>query len=445
MHSTTTINKKAAELISLVERATDGRSQKSTNRETFLGTGKSIKVEGEVDDFKAFKTNEYGRIISAFKSSEIGKIGISEKNYPLLLQVIEESLELFEFSSKVDQEYIETKLFDWVIRSHIDQKMEREFLSYLQYQIDIDAREYTFYFKIIPLIIESPFSIGGVEITVIDTQKLTKSIEDFKREAAIDRDDLGVFFKDYEDNIIAKCTTYGVQERADFISKYKSRLAINALKIFHIRHSLDLSYQMFDLDFEGLNNSFSSYLYETDEPGFTFMEKIQRVQGAQPITVSDEQLKKKYSDGLEELSHFLKNTKSGTLYQEITSGVNHLGNLLSNRNLYDRVVHLISFFERFLISKKSGKAYGQTRIKKNILPRLFSTKSKREELASIVNNFYRVRDRYLHNKVEFPIDIFELYEFQSLAVKFLIYLIRLNNKISDFEDAVDHLEQSKVL
>ena len=73
------------------------------------------------------------------------------------------------------------------------------------------------------------------------------------------------------------------------------------------------------------------------------------------------------------------------------------------------------------------------RDRNNVLPKLISNFN--DEVASQINKIYNIRDKYIHNRIEIPIDVDSLLMFKDIARIFILKLINLNN--SNYESLED--------
>lgn len=433
------INSIATSLISLLEKSNEkSKGQTDSNLENLKGTSMILDL-GEVKNLKTFNTDGYGKKFSAFASLEEGYIGLKPSNYVKLQDLVVKILDLAYISDKADYEFIEDEIFNWLIICYEDKRIKQEFIEYLQDKIDSSCKEYIFYFKVLAIAIEDSFNIGNVEISHLSESKIQSELNSIKELKKDNSDELNSFFDEFKEPVLARFKTKGVKTKAQNIAMTEVELAVNALKCLFTNESLHKSYQIFDVDFNFNTNDFSSFIFETTKKEFDFQSSLNRKQGGHPILIDKKKLDDLNKSGLKRFSEFLKSPKSGSLYLEILDGINHLGKAISTRDLYERVVQLISFFERFLVPKDNSKAYGQKRFKDNLLPKMPYIKDL-ENYRKYVNQFYRVRDKYLHNKIRLPINLQDLFYFQRLATLFLIFLMELNKDYKEIEELLEFIE-----
>ncbi|MDW3209105.1 MAG: hypothetical protein R8N23_04515 [Reichenbachiella sp.] len=431
------LNSKAAELISLLEKSKERRNKKSSAIDENLKGTSLIMDLGEVQDFKTFNTDGYGNKVSAFASLKEGYIGLTPTNYVRLQELVIQALENKQINQKADYEFIETEIFNWLILCYQEKRIKRDLVTYLEDRIDENCKEYIFYFKVLALAIEEAFDIGDVEISHLSEDKIQNELESLK-EIKDDTEELDSFFNEFKEPVLARTLSYGVETKAKKTAMLQAELSINGLKCFFTNESLTQSFQIFDVDFNFNTNDFSSFIYETTEKKFSFQSSFNRTQGGHPIIIKKDKLVEIKKGGLSRFSNFINKPKNGSLYEEIIHGINHLGRVTSTRNLHHRVVELISFFERFIVPKDNSKAYGQKRLKDNLLPKIPYIQDDIEDYRKYVNTFYRIRDKYLHNKIELPINLHDLFYFQRLGTLVLIYCMELNKQLNEFDDLLEH-------
>lgn len=431
------LNSKAAELILLLEKSIEKTTKKSSDIDRLL-KGTSLIVDlGEVQDFQTFNTDGYGNKVSAFASLEEGHIGLTPTNYVKLQELVIQALESAEINQKADYEFVETEIFNWLIQCYQDKRIKVELANYLEDKIDKNCKEYTFYFKVLALNIEESVHVGDVEISHLSEKKIQNELALLKQIKG-NAEELDSFFNEFKEPVLAKVSSFGVETKAKKIAMLKAELSVNALKCFFTNESLSQSFQIFDVDFNFNTIDSSSFIYESTEKKFSFKSSFNRTQGSHPIIINRDKLEELRKSGLIRFSNFINNQKSGSLYEEIIHGINHFGRVTSTRNLYHRVVELISFFERFLVPKDNSKAYGQKRLKDNLLPKIPYIEKEKENYRKYVNTFYRIRDKYLHNKIELPINLHDLFYFQRLGTLLLIYCMELSKDLNEFDDLLEH-------
>lgn len=140
--------------------------------------------------------------------------------------------------------------------------------------------------------------------------------------------------------------------------------------------------------------------------------------------------------GLETVATFITAKKDTELYFQLEASINSLGDVNSTMNLYSRVVKLVSYFENLIIPKNNLKGKGQTYLNKNIIPKILDLE--KEKLVVVVNKIYNIRDKYIHNKIELPIDANDLYSMKRFALIFLLHNIKLNDTCNTLDDLYNH-------
>ena len=101
----------------------------------FKGEGEVCRLPMPITTYTNTKTDFQGNIIAKFRTINKLKIGIDEKNYGKLLNVCENIYRSINISKLTTQEFVEEKIFDWLIERYIyNTKIEP--IEYLKNEID---------------------------------------------------------------------------------------------------------------------------------------------------------------------------------------------------------------------------------------------------------------------------------------------------------------------
>ena len=152
-----------------------------------------------------------------------------------------------------------------------------------------------------------------------------------------------------------------------------------------------------------------------------------------------EKIEELLSSGLNEVSEFISSSPTNELSRTIINTISSIGNYSSERNLHQRVVKIISVYETLFIPLKKGKGKGLSIVKSKVLPKIIE-KNELETVVKMYIDFYDIRDKYLHNGLEKHIDIDNLYKVQKITVFLLKRLIRLNKKLTNSSELLEHFE-----
>lgn len=432
------INKEGFDLISkLSVREIEVNKEASTKLDKIKGVSEILDLSDRILNHVEDTCDAYGSTVSKFIYLDDKKIGLEIDDYKILQKIAIELLELEFISQKADLKYLESKCFDWLIDIYRNNQAKMDLVAFILESIDTDLKDYEFYFKIEAIGIEESFSIGFVEIFFLDNDKLGNEYSKLNTNISTSRDEFNDIFKHFKNKIIAKIKVRAIKSNAQQIAKREVNLSISALKCFLISESLDISTQILDVDFNSSDTSSSNFLIK-DCNDHSVEFNFHQNHGAAPTIISQSNYTYYKRLGLRKINDFLLGERNTELSIQIENSINQFGEVISTRNLHNRVVRLVSFFESIIVPKTNNKAKGQMFLKNKILLKLPYPNS--EKTRQIINSFYDIRDKFLHNRIEKPVDLTDLFEMQKLGLILLLYLVELNKKMNSISEVLNHFE-----
>lgn len=402
------------------------------------------KMNGQPESTKIFHLSESTDVIIynhdileniiAVRTIIYGKeIGLKQENYHYLKVIVEELLLDQFICENSDFKFLEVKTFKWLVSIYLEKEIENDLYKFILSKLEEEKSEYSFYFKLNDLIIEDHFVVGNCELTSIDQTFFEKRLEETNSyNERISQDNNKAFYSFFNrfcNRVLITITVNAIKDKAILLAKKEVELSINALKMFLSVESITKK-NLFDIDFI-IHDEISEYFSfsKTTKSFDTIIDVGNHI----PVKIDNQKLNELNSYGLKVVSLFLQNKKNSELYFEIESLINELGNINSTKGFHDRIVLLVSFFERIIIPKTNVKGKGLAFLKNNVLPKLISNFN--DEVASQINKIYNIRDKYIHNRIEIPIDVDSLLMFKDIARIFILKLINLNN--SNYESLED--------
>jgi len=390
-----------------------------------LGEVQNLSIEG-------FDESDYSPT-SKFIDIDGKMVGLNEDDFSSFKQLVLLILDEPPFDSMADPNFIIQESFKWLTNVYRNKRAETNLTNYLLWQVSASVKDFHFYFRVLPLSIESKFSVGDTEITYFTQEEIEQHYTDFLESKP--ETSLKEFKELYRmSGIHAHVQVKGIPSRAEEVAKRKAELAIDVLKCFCTDFSIEHFVQIFDLDYRLTRKGQATFLNLPEGKIRNSTIQFRNTGGMVPIDLTNERLQKFRSTGLNTLSAFIKEPKiNNDLYDEIISLVNQLATIISTHSNYEKVVKSISLIESFLLPKPStGKAKGLTRIKK-ALPKIINNQKDQEILSACFVKFYEIRDKYLHNFIQLPLaksELFYLLEFQRI---FILKLIEYNKSMSEVE------------
>lgn len=434
------INNQAFQLISQLEKRILTPSQQIDESIPKIGEQAIIDL-GEITDLKLTNSDPYGNTISIFQSINSHFVGLPEEKYTKFTELITLIHEIPTFYKRATFNFLERTAFGWLINSHISNRAEKTLTDYLLDEIDKDYKEYTFYFKIYPLILSAPFYIGDTEIVYLTDEFLTEEEIKFQQ-LNKPREEFDDVFKNFKNSGLIKVKEKGVQERAAEQALKHGELIIDILKCLLHEYSIYGQYAMPEIDHRVLNRKASSYLYNHESTEFSFAASISNNGPVVPIEIDGKQHQNFKKNKIQSFETFLKNRTESDLYFAILEAISDFSAVTSTINRHEKVVKLISFFEKVVIDKIKKGGNGETILKKKLMGKLLTREADIKLGIDLTGYFYRIRDAYLHHGAENRIDFKKLYQFQTIAFHFLHFLIRNREKYSSWDKFFEMLNQS---
>lgn len=414
----TKIDKAAHGLLNYFEEST---REPKKNLKILQGT--SITHLGEIRNATYTRKDITGRKIEWHRSLEkAGLIGFNQKVYMHVSKVANQIFEISKFGEHSTIGFIEEMLCEWVFLKYDDEDVPEPY-SYLVQRLNDELEDYIFYFPLEAIEIEHNFKIGNCHVICFDEYFELNEVEKFKLGSTNHTEQqFNSVLQKLKGRIVAVITSKGILERAEKDAKYKVQLTINLLKVFLIKESIDSNVTICDLEFNSCLLPKYNMFFQTSKDSFDLTSGIRSNIGVHPVQITSDVLDGYRKNGLDKLSSFIKKEGTNEIDQMISRTIMEMGNYTSERNIYERVIKIISIFESIFVPQRKGKGKGLTIIKSKVLPRILR-KSDLETGIKIFVEHYRIRDKYLHNRVELPIDGNKLFQFQHIAIILIIKLL----------------------
>jgi hypothetical protein len=416
----------------------DEKPEKQTTK--LKGFGKIIDL-GEVSNFgiEEFDQNTY---LTKRKFKDInGKlIGLDTAHYSELKEFVLKIYDDVIFFQDCDFETLLDCSFSWILETYKHQKANSNLLAFLKDEIESLSKEYHFYFQIKALAIEDKIQVGNVEFTFFDEREILQLYENVK-EAKPDRtlEEFKSIYKNYFDSVTAFVKVKGVRTRANEKAFRETELAVDLLKLFCCYYSTEKLIQMFEVDYRFTQGSSTQYLQLPNGDIKDSTIQIKNLSGNVPVQLTNDFIQKANAIGLNTFSEFIKNKNETELYYIIIDLIKQLSAIISTHNNYEKTVKSISLFESFCVPKNSGQAKGETILKKKIIPKLFSTKDT-ETLNGLIRKHYEIRDKYLHNYIQLPLNKKELVMLLEYQRFFILKIIDLNKQFASLSQILAYFD-----
>jgi hypothetical protein len=406
----------------------------------FKGLGKIIDL-GEVENFGFEEFDEDTYLTKRkFKDVEGKLIGLDTNEYSEFKDFILKIYKDISIFQKCDFKTLIDCSFEWLLNVHKNQQASINLLPFLTDKISALTKEYHFHFRVKALVIESKIAIGNSLFTFFNDNEISdlyssikksdpnSTLEEFKR-----------VYNDYLDSITVLVKVKGVLERANEIAFREAELAIDVLKLFCCSYSTERLIQMFEIDYRFTQGSSTQYLQLPNGEIKDSIIQLKNLSGNVPIQLTNDFIRKAEIVGLNKFSQFIKEKRDTELYFITLDLIKQLSIIISTYNNYEKTVKSISLFESFCVPKNSTKAKGETILKKKIFPKLFS-KNDTERLSELIRKHYEIRDKYLHNYIQLPLNKKELAILLEYQRFFILKIIELNREFVSLADILEYFD-----
>lgn len=430
------LNALAFHLVSILEEREPEPSQPAIN-ENLVGSPPIINL-GPINNLKLLKTEPFGSNVSVFHAIDKSYIGLSESNYFKFKQIVTQIQEIPIFSTKTTFSFIEEEAFNWLIEVYKNKKAEKNLIDYLLDTIENEYKEYTFFFKLYPFSIEKPFIIGNSEITFLTQEFIEQERQKFISSGKT-LEEFHTLFKEFNNKVLIKVKAKGVKSRAEEIAFHEAEISTDVLKCLLHEYSIYGQYCLPEIDHRFTQKNTSVHIYNYPSEKFTFGFSISNQGNNVPIQINEEKLNTLNSNHLKKFSNFLINKKENDFYYLTIDAIKTFSDLVSTNNRYERVVKIISFFEAIIIDTGTKKGKGETIIKSKLIPKILKTSEDLKLGIELTGYFFRIRDAYLQHRIHRLIDYIKIYQYQTIAFRFLYYLVENNANFNSREDFISFL------
>lgn len=435
MHSS--INNEIYSFISRLERKQLAPMSNPTNDRI----GSNFFHLGEAQNAKLLQTDPTGSHVSAFHDVDGVFVGLSETPYSEFKSLISTLQDLSPFNEKSSYSFIEEHSFQWLINVYRANRADQSLSDYLLDRLHEEYRSYTFYIPVIPLMIQTPFSIGNVEISSLSESFIEAETKKFI-DSGNTKERLDEFLSHFNKDVLAIISTKGTFDKARQMAFRQAAASMDVLKCFLHEYSVYNQFKIPDLNFRQSTSEMASILHSSDSSTFSLEAFAFRTQHAAIIDIDQMLLEKFNQENLEIFSRFLTNTRDTEFHQAVAGVLHSFANYVSTPNWHEKVAKLITLFESILINAQTKAGGGENILKKQLMPKMFGTSPDSKLGIELSGTFYRIRDAYVHHGIERGIDARKLYQFQTIAFRFLRWLIKLDDQLDTMDSFYNFMKVS---
>lgn len=178
-----------------------------------------------------------GRIRSLYFKTSDGYIGISEEDYIIFDNIVDNLIKKNAISKYLSRTFVSEKLFKWIEKKYKnDISLEQNFITYITKSLDFDIKERRISIPISYLAIDTSFTIGEVSIEFLSRelfdsieQHYVKNLQYTEEEA---RNDINGLRMEFQGVVVATVTVTAERLKCVEIAKLKTEKILMLLRFF---------------------------------------------------------------------------------------------------------------------------------------------------------------------------------------------------------------------
>jgi len=370
-------------------------------------------------------------------------IGLSKLNYSSVQKLAKTVSNEKSIKHRVSLEFIEGKIFQWVVKTYKAKKAESTMSYFLLDEFEDAVREYKIRFPLLYLDIAQPFKIGNATFEFLTKEFFDDFLEYKKnKKESKSNEGLDVMRKKYQGRVFVSYIVSAEKLKAEEIALAHCALAVDVLKMCSETTDFPSEKIGFDIDsrvrfsdrseviISNANNEFEMF-----NINFSSRNNLMKNWNAQWIEIILQRVKI-FNDFLGSLSD-----EPTELELLIINSFKRYGNAISNHNHHQRVVELFTILESLLLTDNSLQIIDSVCRYSSRL--VVSTLSERKELISLLKRMYDVRSKLIHHGKEVDFKEEDLRYLQQIIFSLINVLIdkaKLHTTkqsiLNDIDDAI---------
>jgi hypothetical protein len=423
------LNNEAYKFVPMLHKKQREKPNSAPQRQ-FQGFGEVLDL-GQVDitqeETRAPLTDE---ITSKYVKTNGEMIGFGEAEFRKFNAFLEDLYDTNEISGICSFDTLSKHAFKWITTVYSENKAKESISDYILNQIQANTNFYQFHFRLQGLEIEVPFQIGNTIFKYFSETEVSALYEQFlDAKPGISLEEFKNLNRDQFKFINAITNVKAEKDLAAEMAINQASLAVDVLKCFCYVYAARKDTLMFDIDFRYQPNSLASFLQLKNGDIRDGKMILQNRRGVMPIQLTTEFLEYSTRYGLLEFSDYIIQEKDNELYYKTIDLIRQFSAALSLNDHYEKVAKCISLFESLCIPENSSKARGYTYYKK-VISKIYSNPKKQQSYFDVGLNHYKIRDKFMHNNIRWPMDNEEFMKFLDFTRMFIHSAIQLNRKFT---------------
>jgi hypothetical protein len=369
-------------------------------------------------------------------------IGLNQINYAILLKLVNTIYQEKAIRNSVSKEFIETIVFEWLVNTYKNKKVESIFSHYLLDRIQESLKKYKFHFPLMYLDIGRPFQIGDVVFSFFTKDYLDQIVKYHKeRHPERNYSDFQRHLESYQGKVFVSYVVEAERQRAEEIALSHCSLAVDVLKMCSETTDVPFVELGFDIDRRVKINPQSETIVsdaENDLEGFN-------VSFARPThhhVIDDKEWPRIVQRQIADFHKFLLTLSPdpSELENLIINGIKRYGNAISNKNLHQRIVELFIILESLLLIDKNSQIIES--VCKYSSKLVFKEVEERKFLINLLKTMYEVRSNLIHHGKETDFEIDSLRKLQYTVIMLLVEFIKRTEKYKDKQSLLQEIDDA---
>ncbi len=417
--------------LDLIETFKDERSQP----ELKIYKGDNTTPILTLDNIKDFRLNEYDpyddgfAMTSKFVDVDGKMVGLGKENFSVFREKILTLLDDGYINKHLTPTDLVLFSFDWLMDIYKSKKAPVELRNWLYNAISDGIKNYRFYFQTLNLAIEEPITIGDILITHFSEDDLLRMYAEFGDDKHTYDQFCGLINKDSIHATIEVTNTNGMSE---VIAKKRVEVAIDILKCFCLKYSLDRRFRLFDVDYRTSRPNGSHYFTFHSNSMRNLYILMRNSHRVELVKLDQDFINSANEKGMSIFGNFVRTKKDTPLYNITIDFIQQFAEIYTVENNYQKVIKSISVLENIVVPKDNGRAFGIKRVKQ-VISKIFNDKDTSLKLSQSINYHYEVRDKFLHNNIKYPINRDDFWLILELIRILILKVIGLNGKFDTIE------------
>lgn len=344
---------------------------------------------------------------------------------------------------KISLEFIEKKIFEWLVKTHKANTAEKTLTTFLLDEFLLETKSLRIRFPIINLDIDHPFEIGKATFDFF-TEEYFRNLSRYnKQEGSTTREDSYEHIRQkYQGKVFVSYDVTAEGKKAEGVAREYCSLAVDLLKMCSDTLDIPDLGLNFDIDSRVKFASKSEVIFtraenELDEFTITLYGPSGRHR------IGDQQWTFMVRRGLASFHTFLLKLSEDPTELEtlIINSIKRYGNAMSSHNLHQRIVELFTILESLLLLNTNTPIIES--VCRYCSKLAFKEVEERKQSIEILKTMYDVRSKLIHHGKEVAFEMGNLRKLQYIVVILLEVLIGKTKQhiskqslLQEIEDAI---------